>query len=428
MTRVGMTRTSLLLVLLYLFAAVCPVGAMEFETGEKIHISNLHHLDDDLFAWAETILIDGQIDGDLFAGAYNVSSNGHIRNSAHAFAYKFRHTGRVDGSLRAFANTCIIDGLVGRSALIIGSDISIGQKAVIGGDAVFTGRVVQLDGTIKGNTEINAHEVIISGRVYGDLTIEAEKITISPPAVINGNLTYTSTEEAVIELGGGVIIGGETTWNEPDETKDGADGASFWTAATLQVSKLLAAFLFGLIVLLVCKRYVHESITQLKEHFAVSSASGLLGLLIFGTALLILATSLVSIAAGMALISGNLAPVGALIMALSILMIPITSLFSVAGGILFYSGKIVAAFLIGYLILGRSKRNGKTVTKLQLFVGLVVLCIVFAMPYVGLVVYLAVSVIGAGAIIQGVKQCRQRAAIAVDALLNENNLPQQTDL
>ncbi|MCK4572845.1 MAG: hypothetical protein KAU36_00670 [candidate division Zixibacteria bacterium] len=382
------------------------VTAMEFESGEKIHISNLHHLEDDLFAWGESIIIDGQIDGDLFAGSYSVVTNGHVRSSAHAFAFKYRHTGRIDGSLRIFANECIIDGFVGRSALIMGNEITVGRTAIIDQDAVFRGNILKLDGTIKGNTDIKGADVMITGRIDGDLLIKADKIAIIPPAVINGNLTYTCEDEAQIDTEAGVVIGGETTWKLPDEDGESKDKPSRLTLFTIQVSRLLAAFLFGIILLAACKRYAVESVKQLRERFTVATATGFLGVLVFIAGLLILVVAAISVPLGMSLISGSLAPVGVLITALAIVLVPITSLVTVSGGVLFYSGKIIAAFLVGYLVMRWKSPDSVRPTRSQLLIGLIILTAAFAIPLVGLLLYLLISIIGAGAIILGIKHCR----------------------
>jgi len=382
------------------------VTAMEFESGEKIHISNLHHLEDDLFAWGESIIIDGQIDGDLFAGSYSVVTNGHVRSSAHAFAFKYRHTGRIDGSLRIFANECIIDGFVGRSALILGNEITVGRTAIIDQDAVFRGNILKLDGTIKGNTDIKGADVMITGRIDGDLLIKADKIAIIPPAVINGNLTYICEDEAQIDTEAGVVIGGETTWKLPDDDGESKDKPSRLTLFTIQVSKLLAAFLFGIILLAACKRYAVESVKQLRERFTVATATGFLGVLVFIAGLLVLVVAAISVPLGMSLISGSLAPVGVLITALAIVLVPITSLVTVSGGVLFYSGKIIAAFLVGYLVMRWKSPDSVRPTRSQLLIGLIILTAAFAIPLVGLLLYLLISIIGAGAIILGIKHCR----------------------
>jgi hypothetical protein len=144
----------------------------------------------------------------------------------------------------------------------------------------------------------------------------------------------------------------------------------------------------------------------LRTRFTVSIATGFLSLLILVVAILILVISAIFLLVGLALISGELAPLGALVLVLSMLMVPITAFTTVSGGIIFYSGKIMFAFLVGYLLVRIFKSEAALLGKAQLLFGLIILALLFAVPYVGLLIYLLVSIAGAGAIVLGIKNCR----------------------
>ena len=111
---------------------------------------------------------------------------------------------------------------------------------------------------------------------------------------------------------------------------------------------------------------------------------------------------------GLTLVYGEGAPLGVFVLALSVLMIPITSFITVSGGVLFYSGKIIIALLGGYFLVRLAKPNAVYLGKFQLLVGLIVLALLFSIPfYIGFLIYLIASIIGAGAIILGIKHCRR---------------------
>ena len=65
----------LMLLLLFNFS-----GAVEFESDENVHISNIHSIDDDFYAWGENVTIDGTIEGDVIVGGYSVRINGEIQS------------------------------------------------------------------------------------------------------------------------------------------------------------------------------------------------------------------------------------------------------------------------------------------------------------------------------------------------------------
>jgi len=382
--------------------------ATSIERGDNIHISNLHQIYDDLYAFGSNVTVDGLIRGDLVVGAYEVFINGEVTESENIFAYKLHHTGTVGNSLRAFANTVIIDGKVGRSVMLFAYDARIGKGAVVERDVSVLGFTARIDGTVGGNATIRTAKIVISGEIGGDVDIEAEEIRIVPPAVIKGNLRYCCEKEAEIDTAAGVTILGETRWEQPDEEngEDEKTGVAAFKTMIFKISKVLAAFLFGIIVVYLFRRYAEVSFHQLRTHFSISFATGFLFLLILVVALLILVISAIFLLVGLALISGELAPLGALVLVLSMLMVPITAFTTVSGGIIFYSGKIMFAFLVGYLLVRIFKSEAALLGKAQLLLGLIILALLFAVPYVGLLIYLLVSIAGAGAIVLGIKKCR----------------------
>jgi len=405
-----MRAPQIILAVALLFAGYAQ--ATSIQSGGNIHISNLHQIDDDLYAFGQNVTVDGLIKGDLVVGAKEVFINGEVTESENIFAYKLHHTGNVGNSLRAFANTAIIDGKVGRSVMLFAYDTRIGKGAVVERDVSIAGYSSRVEGVIKGNAKIYGNRIFISGEIGGNVDLGGDEITISPPAVIRGNLTYTCEKEAKIDTAAGVTILGETRWEQPDEgngeDEEKTGGAAFKTMI-FNISKILAAFLFGIIVVYLFRRYAEVSFHQLRTRFSVSFATGFLFLLILVVAVLILAVSAIFLLVGLALISGEMAPLGALVLILSMLMVPITAFTTVSSGIIFYSGKIMFAFLVGYLLVRIFKSEAALLGKAQLLFGLIVLALLFAVPYVGLLIYLLVSIAGAGAIVLGIKNCRAEA-------------------
>jgi len=379
------------------------VRAINFDNSSRIHISNLHRIDDDLYAFAEELTIDGEVDGEVTAFVYDTRISGIITGTVSIFSYQVRHTGQIGRSLRAFANTITIDGSVGRSALIMGSDVAIGRSAVIERDCRLYGASIHMDGTINGpETTIEGDKISVDGFVRGNLTIKGKTIRIGPSAVIDGDLIYSCLTEDDITIEEGATINGERTWTPPKE-KDEDDGSGFVTGVVVSISKLLAAFLFGILILLIFRRYAEESFKQVRSRFTVSLAAGFLSLLVLAFVVLALAVAIVLLISGMVLTGGDSPILGAVLLVVAIVMVPITTFGTVVGGIMLYSGKIVVGFLLGAFLLKRI--DSRPLNKINLLVGLVLLSIVFAVPYVGSLLYVLVSITGAGAILLGIKHC-----------------------
>ena len=400
--------------LLTAICAICTMagtaGASVFQHEEHLHLTNLHRIDDDLYTFSEDITVDGYIDGDLASFTYSFRLNGEVTGSANIFAYELNHTGAIGRTLRGFANSITIDGTVGHSSLLMGESITIGRAAVIERDLHAIGSTVRLYGTVRGDQAVlKGDRIIVEGLVDGDLEIDGTRIEIASTAVISGNLTYESKVEDNLTVAEGATISGTVTWVEPDtDEADEDEGSDVLRSIVLSISKLLAAFLFGIILTAVFRRHAQESYQQLQSQFSVAIAAGFISLIVLAFAVVILAVSVVLMIAGLVLTTGENAILGAFILVFSILMFPITSFATVAGSIIMYAGKIVLGYLIGSAILGRI-RKPSALGAISLLTGLVILTIVFSIPYIGFVIYLLVSITGAGAIVLGVRHCRRQA-------------------
>ncbi|MEA3297837.1 MAG: hypothetical protein U9R56_08235 [candidate division Zixibacteria bacterium] len=400
-------RIAIILVCLVVLTSSGAYG-ITFGHGERVHISNVHQINDDLYAFASSVAIEGNINGDLFAGGADVSSDGHVTGSENIFAYDFHHTGKTGGSIRAFANRCTIDGQVGRSLLIFANHMRLGSRATIRRDVLARGNQVAIDGVIMGDLDIEASSINITGQIDGDIKLKADEIIISPPAVIRGNLTYTCDTEIKNIPAEGVTVLGKIDWQLPKEETLEEDDEEFSVKVILTLSKMLAAFLFGIILIKLFSTHAHETFRQLRTRFSVAIAAGFLTLFICLFSLVVLVLSFVLIVVGLSIVSGEMAPLGALMLIFSILMVPITGFAGVSGGILFYSGKIVLAMLLGFLLIRAFKSEPANLGKGQLFLGLIVLTALFSIPFVGFVIYLLASIIGAGAIVLGIRNCHNQ--------------------
>ena len=390
---------------------LCATGAVSaaMQSDDRVHISNLHRIDNDLYAFAQTVTIDGTVKGDLLAFAYEVSHNGEVGGSINSFCYRYAQAGRVLGSVRAFANIAAINGQVGRSVLLTGNDLSIRKGGRVTKDVNLYGNIATVDGLVKGNLEFKGSTIYLTGTVEGDVNLEAEKIFITAPAIIKGNLIYTCQDEASIDLESGVIIEGETTWNLPEEEQD-TGSSGLLQKSIFTISNMLAAFLFGVILLALFNKYARESFSQCKARFTICFATGILTFLIVLLSIIILVISLIFVMIGLAYVADYGAGIGALILIFSILLVPITSFASVSGGVLFYSGVVMTAAMLGFALARAFNRKAMPLGKLQLLVGLIILSVLFMIPYLGTIVYIVASLTGAGAIVMGIRHCRREIA------------------
>ncbi|MBU0983514.1 MAG: hypothetical protein KKA42_06565, partial [candidate division Zixibacteria bacterium] len=108
------------------------------------------------------------------------------------------------------------------------------------------------------------------------------------------------------------------------------------------------------------------------------------------------------------MLSGDVEFVGVFILAISTLLIPITTLGTVGGGVLLYSGKLIIAFVVGHAIISTVRKETPRLGKGALLLGLALFYIISEIPYLGFAVQVFGAIVGAGAIILGIKHCQQK--------------------
>lgn len=406
MTQLKLNYNSLLLALIIIFA-VAPVYAIQFEKGDIVHISNLHQIEDDLYIGGSNVTVDGTVEGDLLVLAFTVKTNGYIENSVSVVSEKFNHSGEISGSLRCISQDVRINGYVGRSILSYGISFTLDERGLVEKDLRVRGETINIDGNVKGKADLKGKYVTITGTIENDLTIEAEHISINAPALIKGDLKYISPNQANIDVASGVTILGQTIWDLPD--KDKIDYDQTLTATVEAISQLIAAFLLGLLLFSFSRKYLDETVNQLKKRMSLSFATGFLTLVIFAVMLVVLILSLAMIIVGYLLISGEEAIIGAMLLSVSIMLAPVSGFLSISSGVIFYCGKIVVGILLGFYIVRVFNKGTKVISRFQMLVGLTALTLIFSLPYIGELIYLVITIIGAGGIIQGIRNCRHEA-------------------
>lgn len=227
-------------------AAVRPARAFESRNGQNIVIEEGEVIEDDLYASAETVTVNGVIQGDLVAVGAIITVNGS-----------------VEGDVMAAGRAVIINGNVNDDARIAGAGLQIGPKAVIGDDLVAAGASLETrDGSIvHGDLVSGSAQALLAGGVTGDVTAgtaalelrgqfdgnvnayvdvtaESEEmpplnlymsdmpisipsvpagLTVSDSARISGDLEYTSAFDLDIPAS---AVGGKITRSEPEPDSD----------------------------------------------------------------------------------------------------------------------------------------------------------------------------------------------------------------
>ncbi|NQV00287.1 MAG: hypothetical protein HQ538_06125 [Parcubacteria group bacterium] len=355
----------------------------------SVTISKDEVIEDDVIITGETITVDGTINGDLMVFAANVTVNGDVNGNIIAAGSNVKINGLVFGDLImaggmvelegevtddliAAGGTMNIDGEVRDNVMMAGGMISVTERGKIGRDLLVGGGMVNLAGNIKRNVTFGASQLTVLGKIGGNLNGEAgEKVSIESGAEIDGNIEYKAPQEAEIKDGAEVV--GERKWEEVEEKAQ--KSRSFISGFFGKIYSGLALLIVAIVAVLLFPKKSAEVAANINTKPGKSFLYGL-GLMI-------------------------VTPIIIVILAITILGIPLAIILGLVYGVLLYASKIYAGLWVGNRILeyinSKNKKKYKTLI-LPTVLGLFILWILFIIPFIGALVKLSAVIFGIGAI------------------------------
>ncbi len=300
---------------------------LPFHWEETFSLTPGERMTGDLLILTREAHIEGEVSDDLFlltgfsssfsrpstnAGLARIS--GFIRGTLWAAGTRLVLDGEVERHVRAAFQTIQLGGRVDGNAWLAGETVTITPQAMIGGNLRTAAGQFILRGTVDGHLAVKAREIVLDGIVNGSAALHADKITILAGSQIHGPLDIYSPQP-VIPSRNAAIEGPirHVTLRSPNR----------WTLTFVSFSALL---LLALFLSFVTPPFVIRPVLLLEFYPWKSLAFGL------GALILI--------------------PLLALLAFLSLMGIPLSLLLGALYLLGLMSGKIVAAFMLGRLLTG----------------------------------------------------------------------------
>lgn len=344
----------------------------QFRSADNFFFPDTAIIQDDLVTTGGNIKLDGIIEGDLISVSRSLVQSGLILGSLNAMAQDVDVLGEVKGSVRAFGQNINVNGTLDRNLIAFGYSVDVKPGAEIRKDvSAFCGKMT-LDGKLGGNLKGSVGELVISGVVNQDVSVEADKITLMPTARILGNLKYKSKKEAKIESG--ASVSGETIWTQPKATEE-KEPKSIFTGKPIipEILFLLALMVTGVVLTLICRKNAYLAKQAVADSFLKTLALGFVVLVCV--------------------------PIAVIILIVSVIGMPIAVIALFAYAVLIYIAKIPVATFAGEKIIKALGKEGEPSLIWSMLLGLMVITLLLNIPYLDWLIYLLVLFTGFGAII-----------------------------
>jgi cytoskeletal protein CcmA (bactofilin family) len=368
---------SLILMLMTVFAAA-PVLAFDSRGGDTVTVSQDEVVDGDLYVIGRNIIIDGTVNGDIFGAGQTITINGTVNGGITLAGQTLTVNGQVLHGVRLAGQTITVNNSIGRDLAAAGNILNVGGTAKIADDLVLAVGTAYISGHVNGNVKGGGGEVTLNNEVGGNVELKVDKLTITSTANIEGDLVYTSENEAIIQSG--ARLGGSTTHNVPEKPA----APSPLAGIKGKLLGFLMILVIGLIIILLATGRISAMADSIQTKPWPSLGWGALALFV--------------------------TPIAALVVIITIIGLPVGLIALVLYGIAVYLSQIPIGFLIGRLII---RRNGEIESRGlmigALALGLAILLVLGLIPYVGGLVMLLTIIFGLGSLVVSVARSRARA-------------------
>ena len=351
-----------------LAAGSAPAAAQETEAGTVVTVPSGEVREGDLYAAGEAVRVHGRLAGDLVAGAQRVLVDGQVEGDVFAAARTVDLRGAIGDSTRVVGGQVVVDATIDGDLIAGGNRVQILEGTVIRGGVAAAASSLEIDGTVEENLRAAVGELVLRGTVRGHANVIADRLDLAPEARIEGDLDYRTrlplSPEAAARVAGAV------RYEEPiDEDED--EGSAAWSFLfwTWQAG---AALLAGLLAVALFRPLVQQLAS------AIAGETTLGALLGFGAFLIV--------------------PVGAAVVMMTLVGLPIGIIAVLLFSVALYVAKLPIAAWAGDQLLARAGRPDAS-PYAAMAVGILALYLLFEIPWLGGLFWLAATWLGLGAMV-----------------------------
>lgn len=349
------------------------------EKGRDVSVAANETIDDTLVVFADSVSISGTVTGDLIAFARNVDIQGTVQGNVIGFAQRIEVPGNVGGDIFGFGQSVRTDGQIERNFWGFGQTVTIGRSARLNHNALIFANNAYINGEVGRDAMVYATALDVSSRIGRDLLFHGVGLAVHPPSIIGRDLDSIMKSAKMVQIDSGVTIGGKKKVELEEAVSSQYLKFGFYIK---QAFRLGGGFFMGLLL--------YWLIPGMRR-FSLSTVRTLL-------------TS-----GGIGFLVAAATPIAAIILAITLIGIPVALLLAILWLLGLYMSKVVVAKCIGSAILGE-RRDGLASTLLSLLVGMVIVIVAVNLPYIGGILNFLLMLIGFGGLIIAIYRMRPAAS------------------
>ncbi|TQJ30730.1 polymer-forming cytoskeletal protein [Microbacterium sp. SLBN-146] len=290
--------------------------------------------------------VSGDVDGDVYAAGQSVTVSGDVTGDVIAAAQTITITGTVEGNVRLAAQDVTITGDISRSGTIFAATVTVGDA-----------------GSIESDLVAAAGRIRIAGDIGRDMFVSVDRLSID--GTVGGDLTYTSDNDA--RIADGAVDGTVERIEPPQAPRTEVSPAAVFVGWLLgAIYALVALSLLTLFAGLLFPRWLD----RVTDHLVPSPWKALL----------------------VGFIAAIAVPPALFVLGITIVGAPLA-----LAGVVVWTVMVLATFVFSAHYLGRLVLRGTQHPVVRSLVGGVILIVALQIPWLNILVWLAMVFFGLGA-------------------------------
>jgi cytoskeletal protein CcmA (bactofilin family) len=352
------------------------------DNGNVTVSSNEQHRN--LYVFGGNVLVNSNTAGDLYIAGGNVTIEGDVEGDLTLAGGTAYVNGTVGGDVRAVGGNVNLNDAIAGDLVIAGGTVILNEKATVGGDLFAAGGEITVLGAVGGKASIRADRLTINSAMPGNVDLKVQdKLFLGAKTVFGNTAKYKSTQEAQVE--NGAQLGGLQFERMTARDRDNNSNAGFIAGMlTLGfVIKLLATIITALILHRLFRRTSKELIHNLAGNFWMNLLIGLIA---------IVATPIIAVLLMFSVVGFYIALI---LLVLWLLLMLISCLLGTV---------FVGAWLVKLL----GKKPELVIDWQAIVIGVVVVCIVGLIPFIGMLVIVVLMLAAMGTLVRGLYMAIKR--------------------
>lgn len=350
------------------FVLLCTTALLAACGGGQNEDPSLMRWGGDLLGAGSSVVVTDSVTGDVILGGGQLGFTGVAGGDYLGGGRDHVIGGRILGDVRAAGNDVRLSGYVARNVTAAAQRVQITDAATVDGNAYLAGQLVRMEGTVGGFLRAAAQRVILDGTVDGSVDVRARSLHVGPGARINGDLTYRIAEENVVIDPAAQITGSVNAL--PTGEADGGDGPPI---GLFHLLRWLAFLVTGAVMIAIFPRTATAAERALRRRPGASLGLGIAWVI--------------------------LVPIGAAMIALTLVGLPIALLILALHLFLLYIARAVVAVWLGRLLLRNWMRPERGRLIGAFLLGAIVLLLLCLIPIVGTIILFLTTFAGLGALV-----------------------------